>query len=76
MWIERFVIIVSSLSHDRLPSSWMLFMPTLFDFGVFIFSVGLFLFLFLLLARFVPIVNMSEVKQLVKKESLTPVESE
>jgi Ni/Fe-hydrogenase subunit HybB-like protein len=68
MWIERFVIIVTSLSHDHLPSSWTLFFPTLFDVGVFIFSVGLFLFSFFLLVRFVPFVNMSEVKQLIKRQ--------
>jgi Ni/Fe-hydrogenase subunit HybB-like protein len=66
MWIERFVIIVTSLSHDHLPSSWMVFSPTLFDVGVFVFSVGLFLSLFLLLVKFIPVVNMSEVKELVK----------
>jgi Ni/Fe-hydrogenase subunit HybB-like protein len=66
MWIERFVIIVTSLSHDYLPSSWALFFPTIYDAGVFIFSIGLFLFLFLLFARFIPVINMSEVKALIK----------
>jgi molybdopterin-containing oxidoreductase family membrane subunit len=66
MWIERFVIIVVSLSHDHLPSSWVLFMPTTFDVGVFIFSLGLFLLLFFSMARFIPIINMSEVKGMVK----------
>lgn len=65
MWLERFVIIVTSLSHDRVPSKWALFSPSLYDVGVFIFSIGLFLFLFLCIARFVPIINMSEVKSLV-----------
>jgi hypothetical protein len=66
MWIERFVIIVVSLSHDHLPSSWVLFMPTMFDVGVFIFSLGLFLLLFFSMARFIPIINMSEVKGMVR----------
>lgn len=65
MWIERFVIIVSSLSRDRLPSSWTEFFPSIHDLGVFIFSIGLFLALFLLFARFLPVINMSEVKSLI-----------
>jgi Ni/Fe-hydrogenase subunit HybB-like protein len=66
MWSERFVIIVTSLSRDYLPSSWTEFSPTLYDIGVFIFSIGLFFFMFLLFARFIPVVNMSEVKALIK----------
>lgn len=66
MWLERFVIIVTSLSHNRMPSAWALFSPTLYDVGVFIFSIGLFLFMFFLIVRFVPFINMSEVKMLVK----------
>lgn len=67
MWGERFLIIVSSLSHGYLPSSWVKFAPTLYDVGVFIFSIGLFLFMFLLFVRYFPVVNMSEVKTIVKK---------
>lgn len=67
MWIERFVIIVNSLSHDYLPSAWNIFSPTLYDVGVFIFSFGLFLFLFLLFARFIPLISMFEVKALIRK---------
>jgi molybdopterin-containing oxidoreductase family membrane subunit len=68
MWIERFVIIVTSLSRDFLPSSWALFVPTMFDIGVFIFSIGLFFFLFFLLGRYVPFINIAEVKSLIKKK--------
>jgi hypothetical protein len=66
MWTERFVIIVTSLSHDYLPSDWKLFTPTLFDIGVFLFSLGIFSFMFLLICRFIPIINMAEVKALIK----------
>ena len=66
MWSERFLIIVSSLSHTKLPSARVSFYPTLFDLGVFVFSIGLFLFLFLLFVRYLPVVNMSEVKAMVK----------
>jgi hypothetical protein len=66
LWTERFVIIVTSLSHDYVPSAWKLFTPTLFDIGVFIFSLGIFSFMFLLICRFIPIINMAEVKALIK----------
>ncbi|MBD3314251.1 MAG: hydrogenase, partial [Chitinivibrionales bacterium] len=62
MWFERFVIVVSSLSRDFLPSSWDYYTPTVFDIGIFVGSFGLFLSLFLLFLRFVPIVAISEVK--------------
>jgi molybdopterin-containing oxidoreductase family membrane subunit len=64
MWMERFIIIVSSLNRDFLPSSWHLFSPTWVDWGLLAGSVGLFGFLFLLFARFVPSVAISEVKAL------------
>jgi Ni/Fe-hydrogenase subunit HybB-like protein len=62
MWFERFVITVTSLSRDFLPSSWGYFRPTIFDIGMLIGSFGLFCTLFLLFCRFLPIVAMSEVK--------------
>jgi len=66
MWLERFIIIVTSLSRDYLPSSWVVFFPTMYDVGLFVFSIGLFLFMFLLLIRIVPVVSISEVKELIK----------
>jgi molybdopterin-containing oxidoreductase family membrane subunit len=63
MWLERFVIIVSSLNRDFLPSSWHYYAPTWVDFGVLAGSVGLFGLLFLLFVRFVPSIAMSEVKE-------------
>jgi len=62
MWFERFVIVVTSLSRDFLPSSWAYFSPTWVDMCTFIGSFGLFLTLFLLFIRFLPFVAMSEVK--------------
>jgi Ni/Fe-hydrogenase subunit HybB-like protein len=62
MWFERFVITVTSLSRDFLPSSWDYFSPTLFDILIFIGSFGLFFTGFLLFIRFLPIVSMTEVK--------------
>jgi molybdopterin-containing oxidoreductase family membrane subunit len=62
MWFERFVITVTSLSRDFLPSSWGYFRPTMIDGLMFSGSLGLFLTLFLLFCRFLPIIAMSEVK--------------
>ncbi len=64
MWFERFVIVVTSLSRDFLPSSWGYFKPTLIDILMLLGSFGLFLTLFLLFFRFLPMVAISEVKAL------------
>ena len=62
MWFERFVIVVTSLSRDYLPSSWASFVPTWTDLGMLLGSFGLFFTLFLLFCRFLPMVAMAEVK--------------
>jgi len=62
MWFERFVITVTSLSRDFLPSSWGYFRPTMYDGLMFFGSFGVFLSLFLLFCRFLPTIAMSEVK--------------
>ncbi len=62
MWFERFVITVSSLSRDFLPSSWDYFRPTTIDVLTFVGSFGLFLTLVLLFVRFLPMIAMAEVK--------------
>ncbi|MCB0811479.1 MAG: hypothetical protein KDB96_19550, partial [Flavobacteriales bacterium] len=62
MWFERFVITVTSLSRDFIPSSWGYFTPTLIDALTFIGSFGLFFTLFLLFCRWLPMVAVAEVK--------------
>lgn len=62
MWMERFVIIVISLSQDYLPSSWHKYVPTKFDFGILLGSFGLFFTLVLLFARAMPVIATSEMK--------------
>jgi len=62
MWFERFVITVTSLSRDFLPSSWQYYKPTIIDILTFAGSFGLFLTLVLLFIRFLPMVAMAEVK--------------
>ena len=62
MWFERFVIIVTSLHRDFLPSSWGILPPTIWDFATLIGSFGLFFTLFCLFVRFLPVVATAEVK--------------
>ncbi len=62
MWLERFVIVVTSLHRDFLPSSWSLFVPTVWDVTTLLGSFGLFFTLFCLFVRYLPMVAMAEVK--------------
>lgn len=62
MWFERFVITVTSLHRDFLPSSWAYYTPTMVDICTLLGSFGLFFTLFLLFCRYLPIVAMAEVK--------------
>jgi molybdopterin-containing oxidoreductase family membrane subunit len=62
MWFERFVIIVTTLSRDFLPTAWAYYKPTIYDIGILIGSFGLFFTLVLLFTRSLPIVSISEVK--------------
>lgn len=62
MWFERFVIIVSSLTRDYLPSSWSSYSPTIIEVVTLIGSFGLFFTLFFLFTRFLPIISIGEVK--------------
>ena len=62
MWFERFVIIVTSLHRDYMPSNWAYFSPTWVDMWQFIGTFGLFMTLFLLFMRYLPAIAISEVK--------------
>ncbi|MCB9728663.1 MAG: polysulfide reductase NrfD [Deltaproteobacteria bacterium] len=62
MWFERFVITVTSLANDFLPSSWGYFRPTIWDLTTFLGSFGLFFTMFCLFVRFLPLVALAEVK--------------
>jgi molybdopterin-containing oxidoreductase family membrane subunit len=64
MWTERFVIIVTSLHRDFLPSSWAMYYPTWVDWSLYFGTIGFFCLLFLLFLRFIPAVAVSEVKEL------------
>ncbi|MBU0475974.1 MAG: polysulfide reductase NrfD [Bacteroidetes bacterium] len=62
MWFERFVITVTSLSRDYLPSSWAYYTPTITDFAILIGSFGFFFTFLLLFTKTLPVVSMAEVK--------------
>jgi len=66
MWFERFVIIVTSLHRDYIPSSWSMFHPTFVDIGIFLGTIGIFFTLFLLFSRFFPVLALNELKSILK----------
>ena len=64
MWLERYMIIVSSLAQDFVPSSWNLFHATRWDWATYLGTIGLFLFLFFLFIRLLPMISIFEVRTL------------
>jgi molybdopterin-containing oxidoreductase family membrane subunit len=64
MWLERFVIVVTSLHRDFLPSAWGRFEPTFWDWSTYIGTIGLFLTLLLLFLRFLPMISIFEMRSL------------
>ena len=69
MWFERFVIIVTSLHRDYLPSSWLMYSPSWVEICMYIGSLGLFFTLFFLFAKFLPVIAVAEVKSIYKTSS-------
>jgi Ni/Fe-hydrogenase subunit HybB-like protein len=69
MWLERFVIIIQSLSKDFLPSSWHLYSPTIWDIATFVGTLGLFLTLIFLFIRVLPAISIFELRELVHRKS-------
>lgn len=68
MWLERFIIIVTSLHRDYLPSSWNIYVPTFYDIALFIGTIGLFFTLLFLFIRFLPVISIFEMRELVKEQ--------
>jgi Ni/Fe-hydrogenase subunit HybB-like protein len=64
MWLERFVIVVTSLHRDFLTSSWGMYYPTIWDWATYIGSIGLFLTLLFLFIRFLPVISIFEMRQI------------
>ena len=68
MWLERYVIIPVSLHRDFLPGSWGLYIPTIWDWSMFVGTIGFFIFMMWLFIRFVPMINIFEMKDLLHKQ--------
>jgi Ni/Fe-hydrogenase subunit HybB-like protein len=68
MWFERFVIIVTSLHREYLPSGWAMYSPTWVEIGIFLGTFGLFFTCFFLFSKFLPVINMAEVKGILKSK--------
>ncbi len=64
MWLERFVIVITSLHRDFLPSSWGMYSPTFWDWATFFGSIGLFLSLLFVFVRFLPMISIAEMRAL------------
>jgi molybdopterin-containing oxidoreductase family membrane subunit len=67
MWLERFVIVITSLHRDFLPTNWGMYYPTFWDWSTFIGTIGLFLCFFFLFCRFLPVISIFEMRELVKE---------
>jgi Ni/Fe-hydrogenase subunit HybB-like protein len=67
MWLERFVIVVTSLARDFVPSSWGLYAPTKWDLGTYFGSIGLFLTLLFLFIRFLPAISLFETREILSQ---------
>ena len=69
MWMERFLIVVTSLHRDYLPSAWGMFYPTRWDWITLFGSIALFVWLFLLFVRFLPLISIAEMRELVRESA-------
>ena len=64
MWLERFIIVVTSLHRDFMPSSWDMFHPTIWDIAIYVGTIGLFIVLFFLFIRGLPMISIHEIRNL------------
>ncbi|MDX1584924.1 MAG: hydrogenase, partial [Thermoanaerobaculia bacterium] len=76
MWLERFVIVVVSLHRDFLPSSWGMYAGTFWDWALYLGTIGLFLSLFFLFIRFLPMISIFEVRTLLPEAHAHSLEQE
>jgi Ni/Fe-hydrogenase subunit HybB-like protein len=70
MWLERFIIIVTSLHRDFLPSSWGRYAPTIWDWSTFVGTIGLFLALLFLFVRFLPMISIFEMRTILPEAKI------
>jgi molybdopterin-containing oxidoreductase family membrane subunit len=69
MWLERILILLTTLSNGYEPSFWRTYAPTLVDFLILMGTLAAFVWLFLILGRLIPVVSMHEVRELVAEEA-------
>jgi molybdopterin-containing oxidoreductase family membrane subunit len=67
MWLERFIIVITSLHRDFLPSSWGMYYPTIWDWATYAGTIGLFIMLFFVFVRLLPMISIFEIKQIIEK---------
>jgi molybdopterin-containing oxidoreductase family membrane subunit len=67
MWLERFIIVITSLHRDFLPSSWGMYYPTIWDISTFLGTIALFVMLFFIFIRLLPMISVFEMKQIIEK---------
>jgi len=69
MWLERFIIIVTSLSRSFITAEWEMFYPTFWDISTYVGTIGLFFALMFLFIRFLPVISIFEMRELVSQTS-------
>jgi len=74
MWLERYVIIVTSLHRDFLPSSWGMYSGTIWDYSTFVGTIGLFLALMFLFIRFLPMISIFEMRTILPEARVSEPE--
>jgi molybdopterin-containing oxidoreductase family membrane subunit len=67
MWLERFIIIVTSLHRDYLPSSWDMYYPTVWDWATYVGTIGLFFSLLFIFIRLLPMISIFEMRTILPK---------
>jgi Ni/Fe-hydrogenase subunit HybB-like protein len=67
MWLERFIIVVTSLHRDFMPSAWGMYYPTRWDWATYVGTIGLFFALMFLFLRFLPMISIFEMRELVSE---------
>ena len=72
MWFERFVIVVTSLYREYLPSSWGTYRATKWDYMIYVGTLGMFTSLFFLFVRFLPVIPMSEIRMMLPQTKVKP----
>jgi hypothetical protein len=68
MWLERFIIVVTSLHRDYLPASWGVYIPTFWDWSTFLGTLGLFFALLFIFVRILPVISIFEMRELVHEQ--------